>query len=466
MIGPSQSTNRPVNGSLASQLRAVFDKDWYLQENPDVAHTAVDALTHYLRLGGFEGRDPNPLFDSDWYLQTQCPEAGLAGINPLIHYLQYGAAEGLDPHPLFDTSWYVEGNPDLPAGMNPLAHYVKIGATEGRPPSKLFVESMALPATTGPDAVVSVRRGKIPGEPKVSVVIPVFNKAAYLSECLNSVLGQSLTDIEIICVNDGSNDRSLEILEAYYQADGRITLISSARRLGAATARNIGINCSRGEYLQFTDADDMLPPAALEKLYDTARADGTPLVRGGLAIFVNSNDPADPMFAFARNIRANWSAAPELSVPYCHTTYLLARDLVVRNEISYPDLIDGEDEVFIARLLVNTSTVSTIPDMTYLYRIGGGPRRKSLLHLVDFIRQAAAVRSLYMRSHPEAWTGGYLPFLADRFREVFLRSDSRPLLERVLIGLALKGGGLANDFSDLDSRIGNSCFRCQTACGD
>jgi GT2 family glycosyltransferase/glycosyltransferase involved in cell wall biosynthesis len=103
----------------------LFDIEWYLAQNPDVAAAGINPLVQYLHRGASEGRDPNPLFDTDWYL-AQNPDVAAAGINPLLHYLRHGAAEGRDPNPLFDTDWYLAQNPDVAAaGINPLAHYLQ-----------------------------------------------------------------------------------------------------------------------------------------------------------------------------------------------------------------------------------------------------------------------------------------------------------------------------------------------------
>src|SRR5438270_10146337 len=71
----------------------LFHGNWYLAQNPDVAKAGINPIGHYLRHGGFEGRDPNPHFDSDWYLANN-PDVGKSGVNPLVHYLRSGAAEG------------------------------------------------------------------------------------------------------------------------------------------------------------------------------------------------------------------------------------------------------------------------------------------------------------------------------------------------------------------------------------
>ncbi len=104
------------------------------------------------------------------------------------------------------------------------------------------------------------------GMPKVSVVIPVYNVERYLKECLDSILGQTLKEIEIICVDDGSADHSLDILKEYGDRDCRISIMTQENR-GASSARNHGADLASGEYLYFMDGDDILEKEALEKLY-------------------------------------------------------------------------------------------------------------------------------------------------------------------------------------------------------
>jgi hypothetical protein len=116
----------------------LFWTAFYLAGNPDARDTGSNPLAHYLRAGWREGRDPNPLFDSAWYLREN-PDVGAAGANPLLHYIRHGAAQGSDPHPLFDTDWYLGKNPDVrAAGVNPLAHFLTVGARTGCDPHPLF----------------------------------------------------------------------------------------------------------------------------------------------------------------------------------------------------------------------------------------------------------------------------------------------------------------------------------------
>ena len=103
-----------------------------------------------------------------------------------------------------------------------------------------------------------------------SIIIPVFNAAAHLRECLDSVFAQSVAEWECICVNDGSSDESKEILEAYARADSRFRVISMKKNGGVSVARNAGLDAARGEYVGFVDADDIISVHWLEAVRDSA----------------------------------------------------------------------------------------------------------------------------------------------------------------------------------------------------
>lgn len=105
--------------------------------------------------------------------------------------------------------------------------------------------------------------------PKVSVIIPVYNVAAYLEQALNSLLRQTLTDFEVIAVDDGSTDNSLTILNTYAHSDSRITVISQENQ-GQSVARNVAISKATGKYLYMMDSDDTIAPDTLQLCYDYA----------------------------------------------------------------------------------------------------------------------------------------------------------------------------------------------------
>lgn len=113
--------------------------------------------------------------------------------------------------------------------------------------------------------------------PKVSVIVPVHNAEKYLEQCLNSILGQTLKDIEVICVNDKSTDGSAAILDSYAANEPRLRVLQSPG-LGAGGARNIGLESAQGKYLSFLDADDFFEPDMLESAVAKAEEDQSDIV--------------------------------------------------------------------------------------------------------------------------------------------------------------------------------------------
>ena len=113
--------------------------------------------------------------------------------------------------------------------------------------------------------------------PKVSVIIPVYNTEAYVEQTLRSIMGQTLRDIELIVINDGSTDGSLSALERIATGDDRIRLYTQPNK-GLSQTRNAGIDRARGEFIYFMDSDDLLEPDALERCYERCQSDRLPLI--------------------------------------------------------------------------------------------------------------------------------------------------------------------------------------------
>ena len=104
--------------------------------------------------------------------------------------------------------------------------------------------------------------------PKISVIVPVYNVEKYLRKCLDTIISQTFSDIEIICVNDGSTDNSRKILEEYKNKDYRIVIVDK-KNGGLSSARNAGMKVARGEFISFIDSDDWIDETMLEKLYNS-----------------------------------------------------------------------------------------------------------------------------------------------------------------------------------------------------
>ena len=120
--------------------------------------------------------------------------------------------------------------------------------------------------------------------PIVSVIVPVHNAEKYLEQCLESILGQTLGDIEVICVNDRSTDGSAEILDGFAEKDPRLSVLQSPG-LGAGGARNIGLRAAKGKYLSFLDADDFFESDMLEATVEQAERDNSDIVVYGSWIY-------------------------------------------------------------------------------------------------------------------------------------------------------------------------------------
>ena len=262
--------------------------------------------------------------------------------------------------------------------------------------------------------------------PRVSLIVPVFDKSAHLAECLESLLDQSLADIEIICIDDASTDTSLEILEAYAASDSRIRLIRNDSNAGAARSRNAGLDLATGAYLRFVDADDIVPQDSTKTLYDRAILTAADLVRGSIALFRGERSSLVSTARVGDRWTTTFATSPDLWIPWWHTTYLISAGLLREHGIRYPDLRRGEDPVFIASVLAAARTISTIPDIVYLYRKYSkttGSAATGFDEVEDTLRHARIIKSLYLARHAAAWHEGYGPYLLEDFVEFIGRCE-------------------------------------------
>ena len=221
----------------------------------------------------------------------------------------------------------------------------------------------------------------------VSVIIPVYNAERYLAECLDSVLGQTLRDTEVICVDDGSTDGSVEILAACAAKDPRIRVLRQPENLGQGAARNWGLEESRGEYTYFMDADDELASAdALERLVaeaDKVRLDAlffdaeTKLDEGLMALpsviraedYIRRHDYSGVLPG--RDLFARFLRHREYTVSPC--LVLLRREFLEKKGIRFPnERIFYEDDVFMTSVMLSAERTSHRPWRLFLRRVHSG----------------------------------------------------------------------------------------------
>lgn len=206
---------------------------------------------------------------------------------------------------------------------------------------------------------------------KISVIIPVYNTEKYLKECLNSVINQSLKEIEIICIDDGSTDNSLKILREYEQKDNRIIVLQQ-NNSGSGVARNAGIKKGNGKYISFLDADDNYPSTkVLEILFDACEKHNISIAGGGISLRkYNEIIPATKRGANNFFVKEGIINYNDVQFDYGYQRYIFSRELLLKNNILFPPYIRFQDPPFLVKAMICAQNFYAIQEETYCYRWG------------------------------------------------------------------------------------------------
>ncbi len=239
--------------------------------------------------------------------------------------------------------------------------------------------------------------------PDVTVIIPVYNKRKYLSACLESVLNQTGVKLEVICVDDCSSDGSWEIAAEVARTEPLLRLVRNHANIGAAQSRNIGISLARGRYIQFTDADDLLPRGSLTALLEAAERTGSDVARGTLQVLRGGVSTAWPTETITEEKVRTFLDLPELWIPWFHCCFLISRALLTRENTQYPLLVAGEDAVFMASILTKAHRICVTPRVTYTYRQDDERTPPTLRTVQDYIAHAKLVKQIYAGAHDRCW---------------------------------------------------------------
>ena len=213
---------------------------------------------------------------------------------------------------------------------------------------------------------------------KVSVVIPIYNAARFLRRCLDSVTGQTVKELEILCVDDGSTDESGAIVAQYMEKDPRVHLLRQENS-GSGAARNRGIRCAGGEYIAFMDADDCYPEAGtLEKLYCAAAAHGVAICGGSFSALWPDGTVVTRFrrrryggYTFARD--GLWQYR-DYQFDFGYHRFVYRRSFLLENDLFFPDYLRYQDPPFFVRAMTAAGCFYALHDVTYRYRMGTGPR--------------------------------------------------------------------------------------------
>ena len=210
--------------------------------------------------------------------------------------------------------------------------------------------------------------------PKLSIIIPVYNVEKYLPKCLGSILEQPFKDLEVICVNDGSTDGSLDVLQKIKKKDDRVVIIDKKNE-GSGIARNIGLSTAQGEYVYFIDSDDWLEDDVLAKII--AKADELQtdiLVFGGLSYYNGKGQNGAysknklPKKYFGKVVSAKDIKKDIFKFPSTAWTKLYRRSFLIKNEIKFQNIRAGQDQLPFFHSMITADRIAILPENIYCYQ--------------------------------------------------------------------------------------------------
>lgn len=206
--------------------------------------------------------------------------------------------------------------------------------------------------------------------PLISVIVPVYNVAEYLPECVDSIISQTYTNLEIILVDDGSTDDCPRICDAYASKDSRIRVIHKENG-GLSDARNAGLDICTGEWIGFVDSDDFIAPNMYQQLYKAAVSQNADIavcqsVRYENGNFINSNKDKKKEVLHSKSEMINCMfCGGGQTISVCLKLY--KADVFV--DIRFPKGLTNEDAFIILDVLDKSSCMAIIPEALYFYRI-------------------------------------------------------------------------------------------------
>lgn len=218
----------------------------------------------------------------------------------------------------------------------------------------------------------------------------------YLEQCLDSIICQTLKEIEIICINDGSEDKTLNILKKYKKENRNLFIISQSNH-GAGYSRNVGLKCASGEFVCFMDPDDYYPSNdILESLYAKAKDHRMMICGGSFNSYINGMVSADyyentPYYIFEEEKRVKFV---DYQWDYGYTRFCYNLEFLKENNICFPEYSRYEDPPFMANAMVKAGEFYAITKVTYMYREQYKPLALTTLRVLDMLKGMEAVLDL------------------------------------------------------------------------
>ena len=207
------------------------------------------------------------------------------------------------------------------------------------------------------------------------------NSEIYLSQCLNSIITQSLKRIEIICIDDGSTDNSFRILNNFRNLDFRLKIIKQKNK-GPALARNYGINISKGKFIAFLDSDDLYPNKfTLELMYNKSIKERALICGGGLNnfIFKNKSIKFVDNILFEQNKIIRFS---DYQFDYFYQRFIYNRNFLRKNKLYFPNYLRYQDPPFLIKAMALAKTFYAIKNITY-FKVFSGYKKWNERKIID-----------------------------------------------------------------------------------
>ena len=203
----------------------------------------------------------------------------------------------------------------------------------------------------------------------ISIILPIYNSEAFLPLCLNSIISQTLKNIEIICIDDGSTDNSLEIINQYKKKDNRLIIIHQTNQ-GPGIARNIGINMSKGKFIAFIDSDDIYPNNfTLELMFNKAIHNKVLICGGGMKTFNQYNKTIKLLkqtnIFFPKDSIINYS---NYQYDFYYQRFIYNKNFIKKNKLYFPNYLRYQDPPFFIKTMYLAKQFYALKDITYLYR--------------------------------------------------------------------------------------------------
>lgn len=261
----------------------------------------------------------------------------------------------------------------------------------------------------------------------ISVIVCFSNEEKYIAECLKSISNQINVSLELILIDDGSTDRSFNIVKNNLTNFKNFVLIKNNRRRGISYSRNLGIRLASCPYIAFMDCDDFYPtPDTLSKLHAAATKHSAVIV-GGSLLFADGESRC-----FEKKLRGQYFSTerPLTYSQYQHDggfyRFIYSRKFLINNNVTFPYLARYQDAIFFYRALTRTNLFYTIPDYTYVYRKG---HKTVLWNRKNFIDHIAGVFYLLRGSSEFHLANLHYLMIQNAIRSILTKSRSLNIIE-------------------------------------